>query len=642
MSLVSVRDASLTFGGPLLLDHASLQIEPGQRVCLLGRNGEGKSTLMRILAGEQSPDSGQITRAQGLKVARLPQEVPATLPGTVFDVAVSGIGRLGGTLAAYHAAARDLEADPGNAAALSRLQHAQQALDADGGFEAQGVVDTVLSRLKLDPDAPFDILSGGLKRRALLARALASAPDLLLLDEPTNHLDIESITWLEDFLLRSVKSLVFVTHDRMLLRKLATRIIELDRGRLFDWACDYDTFLARKQEQLDAEDKHNREFDKKLAREEAWIRQGIKARRTRNEGRVRELVKMRRERAARRGHQGEVRMRIQEAERSGKLVAEIHGMTFGYNGQPVIKDFSTSILRGDKVGIIGPNGSGKTTLLGLLLGKLAPQSGDVRLGTNLEIAYFDQHRAELDPDKSVRDNVAQGNDVVTVGGRTQHVVGYLKDFLFPPDRTMVPVSVLSGGERNRLLLAKLFTRPANVLVLDEPTNDLDAETLDLLEERLLDFSGTVLVVSHDRAFLNNVATSTLALESHGVVHEYVGGYDDWLRQRPEPEPEALAKPRIKPVRHKAAPSSKRKLTYAETRERDQLARELDELPARMDALEEQQTTLQNRLSDPAFMAKGAEAISTAAKELQDVEAALEQALERWEWIENRLEKLTED
>ncbi|MBU1004020.1 MAG: ATP-binding cassette domain-containing protein [Proteobacteria bacterium] len=644
MALISIQNVSLSFSGPKLLDDVNLQVEPGQRVCLLGRNGEGKSTLMKILSGELIADTGVVATPPGMRVARLEQEVPSDVFGRIFDVVAAGVPHLGETLIQYHAMSRQLEENPEDEDVLARQQDAQHILDTENGWEAHLTVETVLSRLKLDPEAEFSTLSGGMKRRTLLARALASDPDLLLLDEPTNHLDIESITWLEGYLLRKVKTLFFVTHDRMLLRKLATRIIELDRGRLFDWSCDYDTFLTRKQDLLDSEDKQNREFDKKLAREEVWIRQGVKARRTRNEGRVRALKQLRREHSARTERVGAVKMLVQEAAKSGKLVVEAEDVSYGYGETAIIQDFSTAILRGDKVGIIGPNGSGKTTLLKLLLGEANPDCGTLRRGTNLEVAYFDQLRAELDLTKSVRDNVAGGQDVVTIGQTTKHVVGYLKDFLFPSDRIMVPVSVLSGGERNRLLLAKLFTRPSNVLVLDEPTNDLDAETLDLLEERLLEYTGTVLLVSHDRAFLNNVVTSTLALEGNGVVREYVGGYDDWLRQRPDPEGQTVSKPKVckpKACKAKHQPKGKRKLSYSETQERDQLRAELGALPVRIEALEQAQLKLSTLLADPAFLTRGHKAIAEKATELGALESDLETVLERWETIETRLEELRE-
>ncbi|MDP3427177.1 MAG: ATP-binding cassette domain-containing protein, partial [Humidesulfovibrio sp.] len=502
MALFSVNNLSMSFGGPRLLDGISFQVEPGQRICLLGRNGEGKSTLLRLLSGDLTPDSGEIARSAGLTVARLSQKVPEVLTGTVYEVVTQGLGEVGGHIAEHHRALASGDMD--------RLADAQTALSEVGGWESLADVDTAISRLALNPDQRFEDLSGGLKRRALLARALVGNPDVLLLDEPTNHLDIDSISWLEDFLLRHVRTLIFITHDRMFLRRIATRIIELDRGKLADWSCDYDTFLTRKEAMLASEEKTWAEFDKKLAREEVWVRQGVKARRTRNEGRVRELKKLRDERALRRERTGTATIVVQEAERSGKLVVEAKGVSYcwdnGPEAAPVFRDLNLSIMRGDKLGLIGPNGAGKTTLIQVLLGKIKPGSGTVRLGTNMEVAYFDQHREELDPNKSVRESVAEGSDQVTINGHTRHVMGYLKDFLFAPERANSPVRVLSGGERNRLLLARLFTRPSNVLVMDEPTNDLDAETLELLEDRLMEYPGTLIVVSHDRAFLNNVVT----------------------------------------------------------------------------------------------------------------------------------------
>jgi ATP-binding cassette subfamily F protein uup len=466
-------------------------------------------------------------------------------------------------------------------------------------------------------------LSGGIKRRVLLARALAAEPDILLLDEPTNHLDIESIDWLEDFLLRANITLLFVTHDRAFLRALATRIVELERGLLYDFACDYDTFLQRREEQLRAEEQAWERFDRKLAEEESWIRQGIKARRTRNEGRVRVLLKMREEYRQRRSPTGTARLQLEEAQRSGRLVAEVENLTFGYGDQPVIRDFSTTILRGDRIGIIGPNGAGKTTLLKLLLGELAPQQGRVRLGTNLEVIYFDQLREQLDPDLTVQQNLSGDQDTVTIGDRQRHVYGYLQDFLFTPERARTPVRILSGGERNRLLLAKLFTRRANVLVLDEPTNDLDLETLDLLEELLAEYQGTLFLVSHDRAFLNRVVTSTLVFEGSGRVADYIGGYDDWLRQRPgEPQPAAAAKPaRGKPERERA-----RKLTFKERAE-------LDVLPARIESLEEEQAALHEKLADPELYREQGEAVAGLTQRLAAVESELEGCYERWEELE---------
>ena len=596
MALISLRDVSVSFGGPAVLEHLTLHIEVGERVCLLGRNGEGKSTLMRLISGDLSPDTGDILRQQGLRIGHLPQEVPQDLQGTVIDIVSS---------AAHHAA----------------LAH------ADGLWQPRQNAESALTQLQLDANADFADLSGGLKRRVLLARALASHPDLLVLDEPTNHLDIDSINWLETHLLRRTNSLLFVTHDRMLLRKLATRIIELDRGQLADWACDYDTFLKRKQALLDAEAQQWGQFDKKLAQEEAWIRQGIRARRTRNEGRVRALMQMRAQRQDRREQPGAVRMQAQEAERSGKLVIEAQNISFSYDDQPLIKNFSTTILRGDKVGILGPNGTGKTTLLRLLLNDLTPQEGRVRLGVRLEVAYFDQLRALIDDAKTVQENVAGGSDTIVLNGNPRHILSYLQDFLFTPDRARSPAGMLSGGERNRLLLARLFTQPSNVLVLDEPTNDLDAETLELLEELLLDYAGTLLLVSHDRAFLNNVVTNTLALEGNGRVREYVGGYDDWLRQRPAPpaaKPVKLAA--AKAVKSQPPPERPRRLNYKERRE-------LEALPERIETLEAEQEQLYEMLSDPELYRQEGEEIAQLQAKLARIAQALEDAYIRWEQLE---------
>jgi ATP-binding cassette subfamily F protein uup len=604
MALISMRDVSVGYGGPLLLDHVSLQIESGERICLLGRNGVGKSTLMRLLQGDLAPDAGEIIRRQGIQTALLPQEVPQALQGSTFDIIAGGLDDAngGGPLS-----------DSSDEAEWRR--HKQ--------------VEKTISRMHLDPDAPFEALSAGLKRRVMLARGIVRDPDILLLDEPTNHLDIESIGWMEDFLLRYGGTLLFVTHDRMFLRKLATRIVELDRGSLADWACGYDAFQERKQAALEAEAEQWHQFDKKLAREETWIRQGIKARRTRNEGRVRELEKLREARRARRERTGSVRMRAQDVSRSGKLIIEAEGVSFAYNAEtPVIRDFSTLIMRGDKVGIIGPNGSGKTTLLRLLLGDMEPRKGVLRHGVHLEIAYFDQLRAQLDEDKSVVENVGEGNDVITFNGKPRHVIGYLEDFLFSPERARSPVRILSGGERNRLLLARLFTKPSNVLVMDEPTNDLDAETLELLEEMLLDYSGTLLLVSHDRTFLNNVVTSTLVFEGEGRIGEYVGGYDDWLRQR-KPDVPAGAEKEKAPVRQeKQRPrqESRQKLSFKEQRE-------LEALPRKIEVLEAEQKDLYRIMSDPSFyQQEGPEIVKVKAR-LESVDQELEEAYQRWEALE---------
>jgi len=644
MALISVNNLSMSFGGPKLLDGISFQIEPGQRVCLVGRNGEGKSTLLRLLSGDLTPDSGDIARSAGLKVARLSQKVPEELFGTVYEVVTQGLGELGGHIARHHRALASGDAEA--------LTEAQIALSDLNGWEALADVDTAVTRLALDPDQRFEDLSGGLKRRALLARALVGEPDVLLLDEPTNHLDIDSIAWLEDFILRHVKTLIFITHDRMFLRRIATRIIELDRGKLADWTCGYDTFVERKEALLASEEKGWAEFDKKLAREEVWVRQGIKARRTRNEGRVRELKKLREERAQRRERSGNATIIVQEAERSGRLVIEARKISHTWPGseQPVFKDLDLTIMRGDKLGLIGPNGAGKTTLIQVLLGRLTPTSGTVRLGTNLEVAYFDQHREELDPDLSVRESVAEGSDQVTIGGRTRHVMGYLKDFLFSSERANSPVRVLSGGERNRLLLARLFTRPCNVLVMDEPTNDLDAETLDLLEDRLVEYPGTLIIVSHDRAFLNNVVTSTLAFEGDGVVNEYVGGFDDWLRQRPQPAEDVgkAAKPMLvqqtAPAKAsaQAAPAQAgkpRKLSFKEQRELENLRAELVAFPARIEALEQGIAAASESLANPELYKKAPKLLTATRNELSDLESELEQAFARWEAAEARAKEL---
>jgi len=647
MALVSISNLVMSFGGPRLLDGVSFQIEPGQRVCIVGRNGEGKSTLLRLISGDLTPDSGDIARTPGLRVARLSQKVPETLEGPVYQVVCQGLGSGPGELGALIAERHGLLEHDGDPARIAEIE---ADLTDMNGWQALSDVDTAVSRLCLEPDMRFESLSGGLKRRALLARALVGDPDILLLDEPTNHLDIDSIAWLEDFLLRHVKTLIFITHDRMFLRRIATRIIELDRGKLADWSCDYDTFLARKEALLESEEKSWAEFDKKLAREEVWVRQGIKARRTRNEGRVRELKKLREERMQRRERTGQATIVLQEAERSGKIVVEATKISHVWpGGKPVFKDLDLTIMRGDKLGLIGPNGAGKTTLIQALLGKLTPTSGSIKLGTNLEVAYFDQHRETLDPNQSVREAVAEGRDVVTIGERTKHVMGYLKDFLFSSDRANSPVSVLSGGERNRLLLARLFTRPSNVLVMDEPTNDLDAETLELLEDRLMEYPGTLIIVSHDRAFLNNVVTSTLAFEGEGKVSEYVGGYDDWLRQRPQAVVPTGASG--KPLASKltidtnaaksAAAAKPRKLSFKEQREVETLRAELVDLPGRIETLEAELEGAHAKLADPALY-KGsgdAKGIAKAKAALEALEAQHAETFARWEFAEARLAEL---
>lgn len=638
MTLLALDSVTLSYGQPPLLDGCSFAIERGERICLIGRNGAGKSTLLRIMAGEVLPDLGAVRVGQGVRITRLAQEIPAHAEASVFDLVAEGLGHLGALVAEYYRLSRRLgpQADQ---AALERLSRVQHALEEEGGWAIEQRTERVISRLGLDGSAAFNALSGGLQRRVLLAQALVREPDLLLLDEPTNHLDIDAIDWLEGFLRDFPGALVFVTHDRRFLEHLATRILELDRGRLTDWPGDWANYVRRREERRHAETLANAQFDRKLAEEEVWIRQGIKARRTRNEGRVRALKALREERRARRAELGTARLRLADGERSGRLVVEAQGVGYAWGDRPLIRDLDILILRGDRVGIIGPNGSGKSTLLKLLLGGLEPQRGSIRRGTNLQVAYFDQLRAQLDLDKSVQDNVADGSDQVQVEGKVRHVLSYLRDFLFTPERARQPVKALSGGERNRLLLAKLFIRPANLLVLDEPTNDLDAETLELLEELLVGFAGTLLLVSHDRALLDNVVTSTLVFEADGIVREYVGGYEDWLRQRPLPEsatrsekpPGPEASSQGSPSRNDGAEARRRpgaKLSFKESRE-------LAELPARIEALESEQEDLHTRLADPALYQSNGSAVAAARGRLAELESELGDAYARWEALEAR-------
>ncbi|MCG8464655.1 MAG: ATP-binding cassette domain-containing protein [Xanthomonadales bacterium] len=630
--LIQLKGLGLSYGAAPLLDNVDLSINAGERVCLVGRNGAGKSTLLKVLDGQVQVDDGEIIRATGLRIARLAQEVPQGQEGSVFEVVASGLGEAGAEAQRYHELSLRL-AHSGSNEDLNELEACQQRLEAMGGWDIQQRVERVLSRLELDGSLAVASLSGGMKRRVLLAQALVIDPQLLLLDEPTNHLDIEAIQWLEEELVAWPGALLFITHDRAFLRRLATRIIELDRGHLTDWPGDYDNYQRRKQEHLDAEEKHNALFDKRLAAEEVWIRQGIKARRTRNEGRVRALKAMRQERAQRRERQGDATMSISQAGRSGKVVARAEGVRFDYDGKTIIRDLETTIMRGDKVGVIGPNGAGKTTLLKLLLGDLEAASGKIQLGTQLEVAYFDQHRAVLDENKSVQDNVAGGQDMLTIDGQPRHVISYLQDFLFAPERVRQPVKALSGGERNRLLLARMFTKPSNLLVLDEPTNDLDVETLDLLASLLVEYQGTVLLVSHDRDFIDEVVTSTLVFEGQGNVREYVGGYSDWLRQCPQNmtkkasgKKTSTASSAEKTSASTSAPAKSKKLTY-----KDQ--RELNALPAKIESLEARQETLHAQMSDPDFYRKSQEEIATFHEELAQVEADLNHAYERWEVLE---------
>lgn len=627
MALMGLRDVSWGFDEPPLLESIDFQIEKGERVCLLGRNGVGKSTFLKLLSGETKPDRGEVWRQQGVSVAALKQDVLTGFEGTVFDLVAGASGTLGNVMAEFQHLSK-LPETAHRPDSRQRREQLQQRLDADDGWSLFARVESVLSRTGLDPEARFASLSAGMKRRALLARALGQAPDVLLLDEPTNHFDIESILWMEAFVLRHIKTLIFVTHDRAFLKNIATRVLELDRGVLRSWAGDYETYLNRKQAALDAEENQHRQFDKRLSREEIWIRQGVKARRTRNEGRVTALEKMREAFRARRKKIGNVRMQVQEAERTGKLVIEASEISFSYDHTLVLQDFSTVIMRGDKVGIIGPNGIGKSTLLNILLNQMAPHAGSVRHGTNLQIAYFDQLRMTLDEDKTVSENIAGGNDFIVFNGEKRHVISHLKDFLFSPQRCRMPVHVLSGGEKNRLLLARLFTQPANLLVFDEPTNDLDIETLELLEELLFNFSGTILIVSHDRAFLNNVVTSTLVFEDHGQVIEYAGGYDDWLIQRPRPDLISAEKKAPEKSRPKPRQRTPQKLTFKESQE-------LKELPQIIDKLESRQKALYAKMSDPLFYRNEKSAIAQVQLQLAETDKAIEDACLRWEELESR-------
>ncbi len=627
MALLALSDVSIAFGGPPLLDGASLVLERGDRGCLLGRNGAGKSTLMKLLDGTLVPDAGTVVRAAGLTVARLDQELPAGPQGRFVDVAAAGLGETGRLLARYHEATARVARSP-DEATLKELERLHQRLDAAGAWEVRSRVETVLQHLGLDPDASFDAASGGRRRQGLLARALVAEPDVLLLDEPTNHLDVDAVAWLEAYLVERGITLLFVTHDRAFLRRVATRVVELDRGRLTDWGTSYDEYLERKAAALEVEAREWELFDKKLAEEERWIRTGIRARRTRNEGRVRALEQLRRDRAARRERVGTAVLQAQEAERSGRLVLEARGLGFAYGDRVLVRDFSTTIMRGDRIGLVGPNGVGKSTLLTLLLGTLAPQAGSVRHGTKLEIAYFDQLREQLDPERSVQWAIAEGGDWVKVGGEQRHVLSYLQDFLFTPDRARTPVRALSGGERNRLLLARLFLRPSNVLVLDEPTNDLDIETLELLVELLDAYEGTVLVVSHDRAFLDDVVTSTLVFRGDGRIEEHAGGWSDWDRVRraaAAAAPAPTAKPKAAQATARPAPPRTRKLTLAERKE-------LDALPERIEGLEAVRDAAFAALADPAVLRDGT-AAAAARQRADAAEAELAAALERWEALE---------
>ncbi len=623
--LIMLDAVSLAFGLDVLLDHVKLQIASGERVCLIGRNGAGKSSLLKIIEGTLLPDSGTVWRKPHLRLARLAQELPQQSTATVYEFVAAGLADTGKLLADYHALTQRLihahtEQD------LNQLQQLQQRIDMQNGWQFEQTIKTILTRLELTPDLEVAKLSGGWQRRVALAQVLVASPELILLDEPTNHLDIAAIQWLEEQLTNLNVGLIFITHDRALLQRLATRIIELDRGQLTSWPGDYGNFLRRKEEMLHAEAQHNAEFDKKLAQEERWIRMGIKARRTRNEGRVRALKALRKERSERKVLQGKAAFNLNEAQKSGKLVIEAEHLTHYFNQQCIIHDFSLRIMRGDRIALVGPNGIGKSTLLNILLKKIEPTQGTITHGTQLQIAYFDQLRQALDLEKTVLDNVAQGNETIDVNGQKRHVIGYLGDFLFTPQRALTPVKALSGGECNRLLLARLFSRPSNLLILDEPTNDLDIETLELLEELLSSYQGTLLLVSHDRAFLDNVVTSTLWFEGEGKITEYVGGYQDALRQAQKQPVSAQAANVEKSPKEK--PKRVVRLTYKEQKE-------LAELPQRIIELEAKQTELQHCIATPDFYQKKAAEIAAVFEELKNVEKELGLAYQRWEILENK-------
>lgn len=630
MAYITLRDVQLAFGGPALLDGANFNLERGERVCLIGRNGEGKSTLLKLIEGSLLPDAGEVSIQNGITIAMLAQDVPMD-SGKVADIVADGAGEAAAVLKAYHEASDACVL--GDMDACDRMGNLQHKLDQLDGWALENKVNAILSKMGLDPNADLADLSGGRKRRVLLARALLTQPDVLLLDEPTNHLDVESIEWLEKFLLdQNNLTLLFISHDRAFVDSIATRIVELDRGVLRSYEGNYSRYLDLKAQQLEAEEKQNALFDKKLAEEEAWIRQGIKARRTRNEGRVRALKALREESKARRFQQGKVNMAAQEANRSGKLVFDIEHLQVAFGNQaPIIRDFSTLVLRGDRIGLVGDNGVGKTTLIKAILGEIE-HGGSVKTGTQLEIAYFDQLRNVLDLEKSVKDNVSEGSDFVDVNGQRRHIYSYLQDFLFSPERARTPVKALSGGERNRILLAKLLLKPSNLIVMDEPTNDLDMVTLELLEEMLSDYKGTLLLISHDRAFMDNVVTSTWVFDGKGNIDEYIGGYQDYLQQRPNQtvvdQKNDVKKAVAKAEAAAAAPTAKKvKLSY-----KDQRA--LEQLPGEIEALEQEQTELAEKLADGSWFVTDADAATKASQRLAEIDEELLEKLERWDELEN--------
>jgi ATP-binding cassette subfamily F protein uup len=620
-TLITLDNICLAYGLNPLLDHVKFQISSGERVCLIGRNGAGKSSLLKVIEGKQQPDSGNVHRKPHLRMSRLAQELPQHAEGTVYEFVAEGLAETGKILAAYHKVLLKLEGEH-TEKDLEELQKLQQQIDVKQGWHFEQNIKTILTKLELNPDMPVAELSGGWQRRVALAQALVGDPDLLLLDEPTNHLDIEAIQWLEDQLISSGVGLLFITHDRALLQRLATRIIELDRGQLTSWPGDYENFLRRKEEMLHAEAKQNADFDKKLAQEERWIRQGIKARRTRNEGRVRALEAMRNERQKRIEVQGKASFNVNEADRSGRLVVEVENISQIFNDKTVIKDFSLRVMRGDRIGLLGPNGVGKSTLLNILLGNLTPTKGKVSRGTKLQVAYFDQLRQALDLEKTVIENVVQGSDTIEVNGSKRHIMSYLGDFLFTPQRAMTPVKALSGGECNRLLLARLFSQPANVLVLDEPTNDLDIETLELLEELLSHFQGTLLLVSHDREFLDNVVTSTLVFSGDGKIEEFIGGYRDWQEQQKKSLPV-----KQETTEKKEKIRANKKLSYKEQKE-------LAELPQKIENLEKAVAELQTEMSSVDFYKNTPDKVANTIEKLKQLETELETAYERWSLLDN--------
>ena len=620
MALIKLESACLAYGHVPLLDKVDLQIDAGERVCLVGRNGAGKSTLMRVMEGVAELDEGGLWKKPDLRVGILAQEVPQLDELTVYDVIAGGLDHIGEVIAEYHHVLHEMETNFSDAI-NNKLARLQDEIDSNDGWNVEQRITTVITKLELPEDALMGSLSGGYKRRVMLARALVLEPELILLDEPTNHLDVEAIQWMEDFLLDFNGAVLFITHDRTFLRHLATRIVELDRGKITSWPGNYDTYIKNKEERAVIEEQQNALFDKKLAQEEVWIRQGIKARRTRNEGRVRALEQLRRERSARLNKVGNVKLQVESGESSGKIVIEAEGISKSFADKIIVKSLTTKIMRGDRIGILGPNGVGKSTLLKMLLGELEPDTGTVSLGTKLSVAYFDQQRAVLDPEKTVADNLNFGSDTITINGRSRHVMSYLQDFLFPPARVRSPVKSLSGGERNRLLLARLFIQPANLLVLDEPTNDLDVETLELLEELLCNYDGTLILVSHDRTFLDNVVTSTLAFEGDGQVNEYVGGYEDWLRQSRQVNTSSTAKKTEK--KETKSKKKKTKLSY-----KDQF--ELDTLPQNIEKLEAEQEQLQNQIAEPDFYQQEKKDIDKVLTRLSELEKELETTYARWE------------